>query len=67
MQFARDSSSPEVKAEYLSCLKELLTMLSYSYNRSTSSEQASKSLTTELKGEIQRIEKELSLIHRRPT
>lgn len=67
MQFARDSSSPEVKAEYLSCLKELLTMLSYSYNRSTSSEQASKSLTRELKGEIQRIEKELSLIHRRPT
>lgn len=65
MQFARDSSSPEVKAEYLSCLKELLTMLGY--NRATSSEQASKSLTTELKGEIQRIEKELSLIHRRPT
>lgn len=67
-QFATETSlsnSPEVKAEYLSCLKQLLTMLSY--NTATSSQQPSKSLIKELKGEIQRIENELSSSHRRQT
>lgn len=52
------SNSPEVKAEYLSCLRHLSALLS---NRVADSTQRSRGVTLqELKDEIKHIEDELS-------
>lgn len=67
MQFAAETSlcnSPEVKAEYLSCMKQLLALINYS--PTISSQQSSKALMEQLEVEIKRVEYELSSAQRRP-
>ncbi|KAI5648098.1 hypothetical protein M9H77_34103 [Catharanthus roseus] len=66
-EFAAETSlcnSPEVKAEYLSCMKQLLALINYS--PTISSQQSSKALMEQLEVEIKRVEYELSSAQRRP-